>query len=121
MAVWAVIRSMENAGSDLYLTSEEGKISKPLTIPQDDRIRSPSCSNLEISAFLDMIVKQLEQSIRLLILEANNLSTELTVYKEGFLASDWMSAYHRMNIFNGFSLDDASSISFAGVFGLSNS
>jgi len=56
-------------------------------IPQTDRGIIPFNPDLDILALRDVLEKQLEQCVRLLVLETDNSFSEAGVYEECLLAS----------------------------------
>jgi hypothetical protein len=76
-------------------------------VPNNHRVLLPLQASLEIRAQSDVLVQEIEQVVRLLLLEAHDASSELRVDEQRFLASHGVSPDDWVNTRDGFATDDA--------------
>jgi len=66
------------------------------THPDNDGTRLVVGSDLEIGTLRDVVVQELEQEVRFLLLETNNATSEALVDIERLLSRYWVCTHHRM-------------------------
>ena len=98
----------------------DGRVGSAAIVPEHDCTRAPSHPGLELGAFLDVVVEELENGVALLLLEADDLSAELPVDEESLLSGDGVSADQRVDVLDRLSLDNPSATTAASVVCLGN-
>lgn len=89
-------------------------------VPEHDRSRAPSYPGLELSSFLDVVVKELKDGIALLLLETDDLSAELPIDEQSLFTGHGMRADERVDVLDRLSLDNPSATTAASVVCLGN-
>jgi len=76
-------------------------------IPDDHSSRSPLHASLEVLTLGDMVVQELEEEVTLLLLVADDPTSELRVDEDGLLAGHRVCADDRVNVGHGITAHDA--------------
>lgn len=72
--------------------------SSKLTVPEHDGAGLPVDADLEIGPLFNVVVQELEDSVTLLLLEADDLARELAVDKQRLLSSNGVAANEGMDV-----------------------
>lgn len=89
-------------------------------IPGDDGARTVPQPDLEVGAALDVQVEEVEDSVRFLLLEADNSPGELAVDEQRLFTRDRVHAHDRVDVLDRLALDDAAAVALPRVLGLLN-
>lgn len=88
---------------------EQSSVRGSSVVPDNHRAVFPSGSNVEVGALGDDLVQEVENQIRLLLLETDDVSGELGVDKYGLLASGRVGSDNGVDVGHGLSSDNTSS------------
>lgn len=78
-------------------------------VPDDNRVLLPLQAGLQIRAEGDVLVEEVEEVVRLLLLQADDAARELGVDEERFLARDGVGAHERVDGGDGLAAHDGAS------------
>jgi hypothetical protein len=76
---------------------EQRTVRRDAVIPNHHRTRRPFDARLEVLTLCDVIVQEVEQKVRLLLLEAHDAPAKLRVHEERFLAGRRMRSHERVD------------------------
>ena len=78
-------------------------------VPDNHRSVLPSGSNVEVGALGNDLVQEVQDQIRLLLLETDNVSGELWVHEDGLLAGSRVLSDDGVDVLDGLSSNNTSS------------
>ena len=87
-------------------------------VPSDHGARPVAKADLEVGTALDVRIEELQDSLRLFILEADDMASELAIDKEGLLTGDGVSPNNRMHRLDRLALDNAAAFTAPRELGL---
>lgn len=87
-------------------------------VPSDHGARPVAKADLEVGATLDVRIEELQDRLRLFILEANDVASELPVDEESLLTGDGVSPNDRVDRLDRLALDNAAAFTAPRELGL---